>query len=222
MDLGTGEQCEHWVASWYVGIFALTGKDDRVDQCEKELNAPECGATPACESLGRDRRREEGVECSSTSDCKVGLTCIDDKCATRKSEGAKCNESDACNDGLSCQDGKCKTVVEGETKCHTSEDCEVTRDSEGYGFFFVIDHSDRFVCDDATLTCKSVVRDRKKGETCGEGRLCVSGLYCKGRLLNGEGTCTPQIAYGEPCDGIDGCPTCSNGICKDPLEGTCN
>lgn len=218
---GTGEQCEHAVASWYIGIFMLAGKDDRVEACQRELEAPGCGATPACDDLNRDKRRESGVECGSTSDCKVGLACIESTCTERKADGAKCSDSDDCKDGLSCQKDVCKPVTDGVTACKYSEDCHVTRDGDS-GFFALHSTSgDKFVCDDATLKCKAVVRDRKEGEKCGEGRLCVAGQYCKGRLLNGEGTCVPQIKFGEKCDGLDGCYSCQDGICKDPLEGTC-
>ncbi|MBX3230987.1 MAG: hypothetical protein KIT84_36615 [Labilithrix sp.] len=220
---GTGEQCEHNVASWYVGVFAITGTDERVKACQRELEAPDCGPTPACADLSREKRREEGVECSRTDDCKVGLACIDGSCGARKAEGASCDDSDECSQGLSCQKEVCKPVVDGTTACRSSDDCSVTRDSESGGFFMLFSsaRSDRFYCDDTTLKCRSVVRDREQGESCGEGRLCVDGLYCKGRLLNGEGLCTRQIAFGEKCEDREGCFSCEDGVCKDPLEGTC-
>ena len=49
----------------------------------------------------------------------------------------------------------------------------------------------------------------------------IGSIHHPPLLLNGEGTCTPQIKFGEKCEGNDGCFSCQNGICKDPLEGTC-
>lgn len=219
--LGTGEQCEHYVASVYVGLFTFTGKDERFDACEKELQADGCGPTPSCESLSREKRREEGVECSSGNDCKVGLTCIASKCAPRLAEGAECRNGDQCNDGLACnEDGLCKPVVDGTSACHSNDDCAVTRDGGG-GYWLLTSDSDRFYCDDSTLKCRAVTRTRTQGESCSNGQLCVEGTYCKGRLLHGEGTCAPTIKYGESCESLEGCPSCKDGICKDPLEGVC-
>ncbi len=217
----SGEQCEHWVASWYVGLFSITGVDDRVKQCQKELEAEGCGPTPTCEELSRNRRREKGVECSSTSDCKVGLACIDDVCAERRPAGGSCQDADACEAGLACQKGSCSAVEDGATACHNRDDCHVTRDGGNTLFWGYSRGADRFYCDDSTLKCRSVTRDRKQGEKCGEGMLCAAGLYCKGWLLNGEGACTRQIKYGEKCDDAEGCLTCENGVCKDPLTNVC-
>jgi hypothetical protein len=228
----SGDQCEHWVASWYVGIFSLSSADDRIKACQSELEAPGCGPTPACADLNRQRRREKDVECSSTKDCKVGLACIPhrggdrggdviDVCADRKIDGAACNDADDCLEGLSCLNSVCRPVVDGTTACQDRDDCHVTRDADNTLFWGYSRGADRFYCDDSTLKCRGVVRDRKQGEKCGEGKLCAAGLFCKGWLLNGEGLCTPQIKYGDKCDDVEGCLTCENGICKDPLTNVC-
>ncbi len=217
----TGEQCEHWVGAWYAAIFSLSSADERIEQCKKELEAPGCEPTPTCADLSRQKRRERGVACGGTHDCKVGLACVDGACGDRRAAGGACSDSDECAAGLSCQKGKCAAVQDGVTPCGGADDCHVARDTEGVWLFSTTRGADRFTCDDATLKCRAVVRDRAQGETCGDGKICAAGLYCKGWIYNGEGKCAPQIKFGEPCDDALGCLSCEKGICKDPLASVC-
>ena len=89
-------------------------------------------------------------------------------------------------------------VQDGVTACTGADDCHVARDTEGTWLFSTTRAADRFTCDDATLKCRAVVRDRAQGEACGDGKICAAGLYCKGWIYNGEGRCAPQIKFGDP------------------------
>lgn len=222
-------KCAHQTASM---VQAFSGLDfygsgssvQTVRDCAQKLKTETCAPVTDCALFSQwsSKKREAGIECSSRSDCKVGLTCADDICAPLRDDGGECRDSEDCVSGLSCQKRVCRPVVEGETKCYQDEDCSNERSEQGYALFSFWSFGGHLYCDESTLKCRQVTRSAQEKEPCARGHLCADGLHCRGLLgAVGTPTCERAAAYGEACDATS-CVSCSSdGVCIDPLESIC-
>jgi len=221
-------ECSHQTAATLSSFIALDyyGRGSSVAtvrECASKLRDSSCEPVNDCALFQQwsSKKREIGIECDSTDDCKVGLACIEGACATLRTEGGDCRRSEDCARGLSCQDDACKPVVDGTTKCRDDEECSDERAENGYALFTFWCYGGNLYCDESTLVCRKTVRDRKLDEACDRGHLCEDGLHCEGLLgVVGTPKCKPVAKYGEACNETN-CVSCQDGICADPLDGVC-
>ena len=134
---------------------------------------------------------------SIRGDCQESLRCVNGICKKDVGQGSSCDTNYICGGGTTCLEGICKKNVGLNSTCDAINICSgntfcmngICKQSANVGEFCDVSKQciSRFVCDNST--CKVKVND-----TCGNGKMCATGLTCKksnGVVVTGKenGTC---------------------------------
>jgi len=149
-----------------------------------------------------DRGGGPGAACAQREECRLGLVCVEGRCATPGALDAPCL-STTCELGLVCDAGT-DTCITPRT---SAQPC--TNGAEDPCAF-------PLVCTDTSGTSLCGVGGGDTG-SCSPTAPCGPSLRCAGSL------CVPLVGPGEACTLDDNCPlrfSCSGGLCTpDSLEG---
>ena len=158
----------------------LTALNAARDQCDASLALDARRAGQPCALALGVGAVEPGATCASSSECRLGGTCIVDaedpelneeegavegECAELADEGDDCGDL-ACGSGLVCDDGECAALPGDGDDCFAGSAC-------GPGLY----------CDDGECAVPQVA-----GESCDSGFECLSG-ECDDGECAGDGVC---------------------------------
>jgi len=177
------------------------GGDEDPGFCER---SSQCPAGEVC-----DRGSSTCVagECAEDVSCPAGQTCGTDHHCT-----APCTTTSDCPTGQRCflPDGKCY----GGEPCTTTEDCPAPERSKDRVFCNEI----QFVCETAFAACTQATG----WEDCAEGEYCHESGWCAPQpVFCTSDTCPPGTHCNLVSGECDPDPTCDEGDCPDPVDGTC-